>query len=341
MVTKLRKIYLSIYQSLGFIFLISIISTIVIFFGLMIFFLINSNWIAPTILSLTSDKMLHFQASLLSQTQSINTIEIQGLTAKRQLNTFIRQRDDMLRYEKQLTQAINHEIGIDQHFATAKQLNVNQNKELALNLERIAADVLKSKSVGLLTTAEATQTLVSIQQFKSQNVDLEFMANKFRRQKATLIGSPKSIDSLSAIRQQIDLKTLINTLDDNIVIQKETLKKTKIALKQANEVMKTLSNTAYMQAFHHKGSNLAFLPYENDKHIKLKDPVFNCYLFAIFCYKVGTISKIYNDEQLIDFPIFNIRFTKVVRGTLIDMDIYDQSAMYSKVLFFGKKPLLF
>ena len=52
------------------------------------------------------------------------------------------------------------------------------------------------------------------------------------------------------------------------------------------------------------------------------------------------IRKIYDDEQSVDFPIFNVRFSGVMRGIFVDVNPTDDLAMRSSILFYGRKPLL-
>jgi hypothetical protein len=107
----------------------------------------------------------------------------------------------------------------------------------------------------------------------------------------------------------------------------------------ANAALETLNKTAYMAAMRN-GANLAFIPYENHKIAVTGEPVFDCLLTIAICHQVGTIRQIHNDEQMLDFPLFNVKLARTVRGFMVELDVTDKSAMSSSILFVGK-PLLF
>jgi hypothetical protein len=85
-----------------------------------------------------------------------------------------------------------------------------------------------------------------------------------------------------------------------------------------------------------KGSNLAFVAYDNQQVARVGAPVYDCYLMIIACHQVGTVRHVYGDEQMIDFPVFNVRMIRTIRGFYVDMDINYPRAMGSTVLFIHK-----
>ena len=339
--TDFRSIYLTTYRTIGLGVLASI--TLVLFFYgfLMLFFMQNDNWVAPTILSQTSDKMLQFQSALLSQEQIKHTIEVQKFTAERQLETYRHQLESLIAFKDKLDTTVHNEARTAQRFAQLKCATATQNDQLIVDLTGAVGDIQKSRDKGLITKTEATQTLVALSQFQTASNDNALTANALSRQARTLSGKDESVDALGAIRQQVELNTLISTAKDNVAIAEKTVDETQKALGEANTVLDVLQNTAYMQALTNNGANLAFLPYDNIKKAKQGDPIYDCHLLILDCYQVGTIDRVYNDEQVVEFPIFNVRFSRTVRGTLISMNITNPESMHTQILFFGHKPFLF
>jgi hypothetical protein len=165
------------------------------------------------------------------------------------------------------------------------------------------------------------------------------VADQLTRHQSTLSGNPEAIDGLSAKRQLVDLEAQLNAIDDGIAVQLKTVSEAEAALKKAKAIMETLDDAAYMNILRNGGGNMAFLAYDNATNAKAGSPVYDCYLTIVACRQVGIIKKIYADEQLVDFPIFNVRFSRTVRGTLVELDLTDKTAMKSSILFFNFKPL--
>jgi hypothetical protein len=339
MVQQLRKIYMFLYRSFGFVMLFCISMVIVTFLSLMIFFMQNSNWIAPTVLSPTSDKMLAFQASLMTETQIQSSIVIQLETSKRAVESLTKQRAGLASYMEGLKSAVKHETQTTQRFSVQKTEQFKGNTTLAKTMLQSEAEVQEQLKAGLLTRAEAAQALVSIAQFRSLNSDTEMAADQLSRHQSTLSGRPEAVDGLAAKRQLVDLEAQLNAIDDGIAVQMKTVVEAEAALKKAKSITETLDDAAYMNVLRNGGGNMAFLAYDNASQAKIGAPVYDCYLTIFACHQVGTIKKVYADEQIVDFPIFNVRFSRTVRGTLIELDLSDKAAMKSPILFIGFKPL--
>jgi hypothetical protein len=328
-----------LYRTFGLVMLFSISMVIVVFLSLMIFFMQNSNWIAPTVISPTSDKMLAFQASLMTETQIQSTIVIQLETSKRAVASLAKQRVALANYMAGLQAAVKHETQSTRHFSAQKTEQFTGNSTLAKTMLQSEAEVQQQLTAGLLTRAEAAQALVAIAQFRSLNNDAEIAADQLTRHQSTLSGKPEAVDGMAAKRQIVDLEAQLNAIDDSIAVQMKTVVETEAALKKAKAVMETLDDAAYMNILRNGGGNMAFLAYDNTSQAKIGAPVYDCYLTIFACRQVGTIKKVYSDEQIVDFPIFNVRFSRTVRGTLVELDLTDKAAMKSSILFIGFKPL--
>lgn len=56
---------------------------------------------------------------------------------------------------------------------------------------------------------------------------------------------------------------------------------------------------------------------------------------------VGIVKYQYDDEQSIEFTIFNTRFTRIAKGVFVEFNLADTTAARDQSLFLGSAPLFF
>lgn len=309
----LKKLYLKAYRLVGFLIITTSLTFLFGYGIVMGFFMGSRSWIAPTILSSTSDKMLQFNSAYLTA--------LQATTA---LNVVLEQQNLALATSKsELEQLLTFKTSIKSgsELKQSKQVDLNQSKQLLVGLSKIGDEAKLSFKAGLITTEDAVQTQTAIQQFGNAHTDAKI--------------------SLVTLQQQLlNLDYQIRQLQDAIVLEQRTIDETQNNLLTANHTLTSLRSSAYFRAVN-DGSNLAFLSYNNFGKVKEGLPVYDCYLMLVVCHKVGTIKHVYKDELVIDFPVFNIQLTRTVRGVLLEMDMTDPSAMRSQIVFVGSPPILF
>lgn len=323
MITKLiRKFYLQMYRLLGFSFLVGISGTIVVFFLLMLFFFFNASWIAPTILSPTSDRMLQFAAAFQQVGQNIETLKVAQWQAQRDV-TFAKNASIQLHA---LSLSLNAYSATTTSVGGMKAGDIKSSYALATELDRVKDQTQKNVKAGLITNLDATQTLAAVQSFHNTATDADLALSQLR---------------INVQAQSVQLAGQVAQSDNDILTKQETLVAATKSLQAATGEYNTLLETSYYRAYTQHGADLAFIPYDNLPAAKVGAPVYDCYLLVAACHQVGTIAKIYKDEQIVDFPIFNVRFSRTVRGVFVDMDITKPESMKSLLVFVGHKPLLF
>jgi hypothetical protein len=320
MVIQLRKVYLSVYRLLGFVMLFGIASAIFVFLSLMTFFMFNSTWAAPTVLSSTSDRMLQFAGGFQTADQNLETLLVAEAQAERD-EVFA---EDNLKHLVDLGQRFAGYKGRIDSLSQVKNRQFIQSYDLLKKLDNLIVITQQSLKSGLITNDEATQTITAIQQFHNGTTDSNMALNTLH---------------ISNEAQIVQLIGQIEQAVNDVATKKDMLAASRHSLKVASEIVSTLKQSAYYDAFMRHGSNLAFIPYDNIKSAKVGAPVYSCLLTVVLCSKVGTVHIIYKDEQMVDFPIFNVRFSRTVRGVLMDLSVTDQTAMGGKILFVGSKPL--
>jgi hypothetical protein len=309
----MNKIYLKVYRFIGFLVLLSALLFLFGYGILMGFFMVNSNWIAPTVLSATSDKVLQFNSGYLTALQASAQLEVLLKQQQLALNTSENQRNDLIDFQNKINS------GLD--FQSHKNSDLNLSDKLTKKLDTVKKANQKSLDVGLIPNEVFVTTSANIQQFENSVTDGHI--------------------SLATLQQQLlTLKYQIAQLDDAIVLQKDTIRITSRNLKVADSTLTTLKDSSYAHAVF-SGSNLAFVAYDNFDSVKEGQPIYDCYLMIVFCHRVGTIKHVYKDEQLVDFPLFNVRLSRQVRGVFAEMDMTNPKSMKSLLIFAGHKPLFF
>ena len=308
----LKTLYLKAYRFVGFLILSASMAFLFGYGFIMLFFMFNTTWLAPTILSATSDKMLQFNSGYLSALQTNTQLDVILQQQQLALTTTRKQYDDLVAFQRSIQGGAM--------LKAKKRLDLAKSAELNNKLAQTRKQTEQSLSVGLINGVDATREIAAIQQFNNATTDSEI--------------------ELATLQQQlINLDAQINQLGDLMVVEQETIKQTQANLEVAKHTLSSLNDTAYAHS-RASGSNLAFLAYDNFNSVHEGQPVYDCYLLIVACHKVGTINHIYKDEQVVDFPLFNVRLSRTVRGVFADIDVTDSAAMKSSV-WFANKPLWF
>jgi hypothetical protein len=307
----LKPFYLFTYRSGAFL-VISAGLLFLVFWGfVMLFFMFNTSWVAPTVLSSTSDKMLQYNSGYLSTLQSEAQLKVILSQQKLALLTSQKQYGDLV--------AFRQSIKSGSTLQSKKRVDLKNSAALSDKLELSRQQTEQNLRTGLVDKLDAIKEIASIQQFNNTTTDSEI--------------------GLATLQQQlINLDAQIQTLSDSIAIEKETIAETATNLTVAQGVINTLTQSEYGHATV-DGLNLVFVAYDNFNSVRVGQPVYDCYLMVIACHQVGTIKHLYKDEQLIEFPIFNIKLSRTVRGVFAEVDVTNQGAMKSSVWFTGRKPL--
>lgn len=347
-----KRAYLTGYRSVGFVVLASTLVALLFYAIAMVFFIFNTTWLAPTILSNTSDRMLQFRARHQSAVQIKQQAEItldHSIRTAQVLEGHLGTVNDLLNRTQYAisseTQKDTAVINKARQLASSKLSDIKTSQELKSKFIQSRKLIQDSLDAGLITKEDANKQIVGIQNFENtitsneiQLMQIKEQADDLDRKRSTLLGNAKSLDSMVTIKAIADLKYQALQTENELQTSIKTAHAAKQQLDIAKAAVENLMQSVYLAALD-KSLNLAFVPYDNIKIAKIGQPVFNCHLLIIWCYRVGTIKHIYTDEQIVDFPVFNIRLSRTVRGFMVDLNVTDESAMRSVILY-ANKPLL-
>lgn len=318
----LHRFYLTIFRFVGFLVLVGSMSWLFGYGFILLFFIFNTNWVAPTVLTPTSDRMLQFSSGYEQAQQNYSTLLITHNQAVREYGNTRANYENLMDLAKETVTYSDklHRLGQER----GKQFS--DSRKLDSSLKNLRDATARNLHDGLVTSEEATSTVTSIQSFKNLTTqqEVEFGAT-----------------TLTAEVQEVNLTAQLMQAKSDLATKRETVMASEISLMTAKKTLDALEESAYKKAFDDHGSTLMFVSYDNVKAAKVGAPIYDCYLMIVACHKVGTITHIYKDEQIVDFPLFNVRLTRTVRGTFAEAQMDRVESMRSTVLFVGSKPLVF
>jgi hypothetical protein len=297
--------------------------------------------------------MLQYQSGYLAVSQQKATAQNAYAQADRQIEVLSKQRIMLDQLLAQTHQALKAETAANAKVIEAgnqvlaqRESDLVDSEDTKLKLVAFKKQTQQMLAAGLITHEQAIQSFAQVQSFnttvtdtKTWDINLRQQMNDLARKRSTLNGSVESVEGVAVLKMYADLKqtSLQNMSDLNTALDAASAAKKQLDL--ASAALETLDQTAYHAAMK-GGSNLAFIPYDNRSIAKVGAEVYDCALTIVFCHKVGTIRHVYSDEQVADFPLYNIKLVRTTRGFMVDLDMSEPAAMGSSILFVNK-PLLF
>lgn len=158
--------------------------------------------------------------------------------------------------------------------------------------------------------------------------------DKFIADTAKEIEAPKAPDGW-LLRREVDRAKLDK---ENQLGRRKPLESRLASLsnrsKEQLEVVHRLEQSPYLRAINGKVV-LAFVPYQNLKHIKVGTKLYGCSWGLVMCSRVGTIKATIEGEVQDIHP----HDQSVQRGVMVEIQLSTPSAEGNTVLFAGGKPL--
>lgn len=158
--------------------------------------------------------------------------------------------------------------------------------------------------------------------------------DKFIVDIGTLNDAPKTPDQW-LVRRELDRTKLDK---ENQLGRKKPLEARLTSLglriKDQDAVIKRLEQSPYLRAVNGKVV-LAFVPYQNLKHIKVGTKLYGCSWGLVMCSRVGKIKGTIDGEVQDIHP----HDQSVQRGMMVEIELTTPSAEGNTVLFAGGKPL--
>lgn len=350
--TKFQKYIITLYRHLAILVLGGVLSTALGYVIVTLFYTVNSSWAAPLVISPTHEKILRLSAEVFRAQQSADTLEAEVSTLIASTALQKTQYAALEPLVESSARAVSSQAKIDKSVAaslsgllSSKDQVIQDSGQFLKSLAGLRGDIERELNAGLITKQDAARAQLTLLSTKTAAVDSQVGRVALARQiqdlnnSAHTLSSGKGGLSLAALELETKLVTGRRQLDDLAlqISQNQTNVETKAhEVQKLRRLIRTLSDSPYYRASQISAqSSFAFIPYENS--VKEGDDIYDCTLHMVWCKKVGTVTRVYFDEERVSHPLFRVD----VRGTLVELTLTDSDAAKSRVVFVGRPPLLF
>jgi len=346
---KLQNFYLFSYRLVGFLFLVGLIFSIIWYGFSIIFFVGNSTWSVPMILSPNQEKVLWHLEHVLAFEHEVtkNTAELTAaeqmfhykqalLSRKQKLLERVKQ---SMAYQAQQYSKASHEF---EQLSAEKSLSLEQLNALNREINQAEQTIDQELKLGLITKQEALlahfnwqKLYASMIDAKTSMYDLKKRAKFYKDAANTLNGSGKNLSLMTRVIKKSELQGDISQLKSDLFSLQVTIQHLQKNIHKKVAVLKSIKHSPYILATK-KLTEVAFVPYTNLKKVNVGAPVYSCYWDMVFCYRSGEILAIYDAEEYAKHPIFK----SDIKGQFIGIKFYQAADGHKKLLFLNSKPLL-
>lgn len=349
--TLSQKFFVKSYRWLA----VALLGTVLSFAGgtlfLVMFYMVNSTWGAPVVVTKANPRVVALSAATLQARQARDNLTIELEDNKRVRSTLEKQLgwyDGMLsRYDEALKSQQGSDAAMAEKLAALKvekeslggkmQAIVEQNEKAGKEIDKELRAGLITRDAALQARAQLVKGEESLTANRVSLAGLESQITQLTSSVSTMKGgadSPVALEMLARVnmlnQQRVEAKQALTKLDAQSAVKTSELTDVQKLLAQLS------SSAFYIVSSDEKSTHqFAFVPYENEKAIAPGVAVYACKLKLVWCSKVGTVHAVTHDEEKARHPLF----PNDVRGFLVELDLQDKAAAKETVIFFGSRPL--
>jgi hypothetical protein len=338
---SLGKWILSAYRSVALIALYGILAGVAIYVGTLGFYTINSSWIAPTSVAPTDVDSLAISDHLVASQNALATLQMDLQRENLTVADYEAQRSALNALEPALSHAINSKHAQDRVVASSlvalkgrKAADIERTAGMQDSDATVEHSILQDLKAGLITKAAATASLIQLNDSRNALTDSNIADVELQ---GTILEKKTSVQTdIDAFSKQVDLHSKIATLDMEVAVARQQVASDQRQIERIKTAVSVATDTPYFASVSGETQvYLAFVPYDNEKHVAVGEPLYDCYLNFIGCRYVGTIKHVYKNEEKVNNPIFHTE----MRGYVVQLNLIDTNVVRSKTLFVGGKPL--
>jgi len=346
---RLQNFYLYSYRFTGFIFLLGLISSILWYGFSILFFLCNSSWSLPLILSPNQEKVMVHLEHVLNMEHQLEKNIAELKAAQKALST----KKAIIKNVQQLSLRVTESMTSQSlQYSKTSQIFKKLTKEKVKNLNelsRLASEIRgkehvidKELKVGLITKQEALAQNVILSNIHASLIDtktkvheLSQRSKDFANAASTLKGSANNLSAIQKVIKKVELDSQIAELKIDAYNLSTTIEYLEKNIEKRRKTLTVMKNSPYILATR-VSNTLAFVPYHNIKNIKVGSPIYSCFMDMIFCYQSGLITHIYQGEEYGKHPIFKSE----IKGQLVAVTFNRKTDAQKKLVYLNSKPLL-
>lgn len=332
------KFMLQLYRWTALFVLYGVLFGIVSYVGVMVFYLCSTSWVAPVLISPSNTQILALTETLVTSQQAIDSFTIDRDKQLVTITEMSQQKTALDRLDQELDRAIIDARNGDRisgktldALSVQKQSDLAKTEPLVTDANRIEAEIDADLKAGLISKSDAAVQRATLNQFSNTLTDDKVAAvllNDTVRAKTNT-----DIPTANALAQRAELRAQIATFAVQITTGQEAAKADNVEIARLQAAMKVAEATPYYRASISPNTlAFAFVPYDNEGSVSVGQPLYDCYVGLVGCYQVGTVERIFPDEEKQQNPIFRTD----MRGYLVQITLKKRNAAKSKVLFTHK-----
>jgi hypothetical protein len=338
-----RKSFITTYRIAAVISLYGLLIGIGAYAAIMVLYSTNRSWIVPVLISPSNDKVLALTAQFVASQQSLNSLMLSTKNLREARGEMDRRRALLEYLLEQLNKAATRQRADNAasgtqltRLAVQKHVDLSAMQELLADIDRSAQEVERNLKAGLMTRFDAFQQQTALAQFRNAYTDAEIsevvLKDSARQKLSTDLTVVDTMSKGIAIKSELaQLELTVRTGDETIASNLAQIATIQRAIQAIRD------NPYFVAAQAQRATEFAFVSYDNRSAIAPDAPVYDCVLSFVACRRVGTVGRVFSEEERAVNPIFKTD----TRGTFVQLSLTDGEAVKSKTLFVGRKPLLF
>ena len=364
---------IQIYKAVGFTALLAILTGLIAFFSLNLFYLFDRSWLAPIILSPRHERVIELSAQLAQQTHQRGRL----IAERRALQIEARDAERRLALQRELSRDYARAIA---GARDATRMEANELRKLDRQLDRRRRTIEDQRARfdahvrGLLEAQRAAGLVVEDQivtaEHQLSELDLSNIALardaldlqvELRTQEQRLAAlehlaaaPPESSDAetpsstrddaaapvplppelLELRRDSAEVQIATLALEERLSAVQAELALVDQSIAQYDRILAELSDSPYLRAMDGPVT-IAFVPYDNLDVAEPGTSLYGCHLQLVGCRRVGRIVRLIDGEVAARHPLTH----RDVRGQMVEVDLEHGAWGRDEALFAGKRPL--
>jgi hypothetical protein len=337
------KSYVNLYRVTAVVVLYGMFAAIAAYAALMGFYSLNQSWVAPILISPSNDKILSLTAQMVASQQSLDSLNLSTKSLREARGEMVQRRAVLQHLNEQLEIAAAGQRAANvtsseelTRLVAQKHADLRNTQDMLSDIDRSESDVDRNLKAGLITRSEALAQKTTLAQFRNAYTDAQVsevvLKDNVRQKMSTDLSV---VDTMS---KSIELRSELAQLDLNMRTGDDQIANNAVQMANIQKAIRTTQDNPYFVAAQSTTPvEMAFMPFDNQNAVSVDAPVYDCALSFVWCKKVGTVSRLFSEEERSTNPIFKTD----IRGTFIQLALTDHEAVKSKTLFVGHKPLFF
>jgi hypothetical protein len=336
-----HKLVLTMYRGIAVLGLYAILIGVIAYVSVLGFYEVSTSWIAPTVISPNDIQGLAVADRVVTSGDTLIQLKVDRERQLSNLVSFQTERKELSSLRLILSGAMHQTRKQDLAIAAEmdslqpqKQADQTRTADLVADDSLMEARIQKDLNAGLITKTEAAETEAQLNSVKNGLTDGRISEVALRDS----VQTRRSVNSalVEGLAKQAEIHSKLAELDAQIASAQNQISADDAEIKLINHTVDLALETPYFIAAKSGQSiDLAFVPYENQRAVKVEAPVYDCYLSYMICRQVGTVSRIFGNEEHAQNPVFKSE----MRGFLVQLTLSDRFVVRSKTLFVGGKPL--